>query len=55
MTVRAVELGAFDFLTNPEGSRGAANPTACAPACCRWVRAFERRGEANAAANLLAP
>ena len=35
MTVRALELGAFDFLTKPEGGPAAANLRLCATNWCR--------------------
>jgi two-component system chemotaxis response regulator CheB len=43
MTVRALELGAFDFITKPEGGPAAANLAALRQQMAPVVRAFERR------------
>ncbi len=43
MTVRALELGAFDFITKPEGGPASANLTALRQQLAPIIRAFERR------------
>ena len=43
MTVRALELGAFDFITKPEGGPASANLAALRQQLAPVVRAFERR------------
>src|SRR5690242_16868392 len=43
MTVRALELGAFDFLTKPEGGNPEANRAQLHARLVPMVRAFERR------------
>jgi two-component system chemotaxis response regulator CheB len=45
MTVRALELGAFDFLANPEGGNMEANLGHLRAQLAPMVRAFERRRE----------
>jgi len=45
MTVRALELGAFDFLTKPEGNNMEANLDHLRSRLVPMVRAFERRRE----------
>jgi two-component system chemotaxis response regulator CheB len=48
MTVRALELGAFDFLTKPEGGNMEANLGHLRAQLLPMVRAFERRSEIRA-------
>ena len=48
MTVRALELGAFDFLTKPEGGDKEANLAHLRARLLPMVRAFERRREIRA-------
>jgi two-component system chemotaxis response regulator CheB len=48
MTVRALELGAFDFLTKPEGGNQEANLAHLRAQLLPMVRAFERRREIRA-------
>jgi two-component system chemotaxis response regulator CheB len=43
MTVRALELGAFDFITKPEGGSVSANLAALRQQLAPIIRAFERR------------
>jgi two-component system, chemotaxis family, protein-glutamate methylesterase/glutaminase len=43
MTVRALELGAFDFLTKPEGRAAAANLGVLRSQLLPMIKAFERR------------
>jgi two-component system, chemotaxis family, protein-glutamate methylesterase/glutaminase len=45
MTVRALELGAFDFLTKPEGATPAQNMVLLRDRLVPMIRAFERRRE----------
>jgi two-component system chemotaxis response regulator CheB len=45
MTVRALELGAFDFLAKPEGGNQEANLTHLRARLLPMIRAFERRRE----------
>jgi two-component system, chemotaxis family, protein-glutamate methylesterase/glutaminase len=45
MTVRALELGAFDFLTKPEGGNQETNLTQLRARLAPMIRAFERRRE----------
>jgi len=45
LTVRALELGAFDFLTKPEGGNAAANLSHLRARLGPMIRAFERRRE----------
>jgi two-component system chemotaxis response regulator CheB len=45
MTVRALELGAFDFLTKPEGASPAENMAMLRDRLVPMIRAFERRRE----------
>jgi two-component system, chemotaxis family, protein-glutamate methylesterase/glutaminase len=45
MTVRALELGAFDFLTKPEGGTPEANLVLLRSRLAPMIRAFERRRE----------
>ena len=45
MTVRALELGAFDFLTKPEGGSAEANLAQLRSRLLPMIRAFERRRE----------
>lgn len=51
MTVRALELGAFDFLTKPDGGTQAANLTHLRSRLLPMVRAFERRREIRSILN----
>lgn len=51
MTVRALELGAFDFLTKPEGGNREANQAQLHARLAPMVRAFERRSEIRAILN----
>ena len=48
MTVRALELGAFDFLTKPEGSDVAGNLGHLRTRLAAMIGAFERRREVRA-------
>lgn len=48
MTVRALELGAFDFLTKPEGGNAEANLGHLRARLQPMIRAFERRREIRA-------
>ena len=48
MTVRALELGAFDFLTKPEGGNAEANLAHLRARLLPMIRAFERRREIRA-------
>jgi chemotaxis response regulator CheB len=48
MTVRSLELGAFDFLTKPEGGRPAANLAHLREQLLPMIRAFERRRDIRA-------
>jgi two-component system chemotaxis response regulator CheB len=48
MTVRALELGAFDFLTKPEGGNSEANLSDLRARLLPTIRAFERRREIRA-------
>jgi two-component system chemotaxis response regulator CheB len=48
MTVRALELGAFDFLTKPDGGNSAANLDLLRARLLPMVRAFERRRDIRA-------
>ncbi|MGA2114788.1 MAG: chemotaxis response regulator protein-glutamate methylesterase [Bryobacteraceae bacterium] len=48
MTVRALELGAFDFLTKPEGSDAAGNLVHLRTCLAAMIGAFERRREIRA-------
>jgi two-component system, chemotaxis family, protein-glutamate methylesterase/glutaminase len=48
MTVRALELGAFDFLTKPEGGTAEANLGQLRNRLLPMIRAFERRREIRA-------
>jgi two-component system chemotaxis response regulator CheB len=48
MTVRALDLGAFDFLTKPEGGTPEANLTLLRARLVPMIRAFERRREIRA-------
>jgi two-component system chemotaxis response regulator CheB len=48
LTVRALELGAFDFLTKPEGGNMAANLDLLRARLLPMVRAFDRRREIRA-------
>src|ERR1035438_2609021 len=48
MTVRALELGAFDFLTKPEGGNKEANLGYLRARLLPMIRAFERRCEIRA-------
>ena len=43
MTVRALELGAFDFITKPEGGTPSSNLTGLHNSLAPMIRAFERR------------
>src|SRR5450432_1880009 len=43
MTVRALELGAFDFLTKPDGGTPAGNIEHLRDSLSRMIKAFERR------------
>jgi two-component system chemotaxis response regulator CheB len=45
MTVRALELGAFDFLTKPEGGSSESNLAHLRVILLPMIRAFERRSE----------
>ena len=45
MTMRALELGAFDFLTKPEGGNAEANLSWLREHLAPMIRAFERRRE----------
>jgi two-component system, chemotaxis family, protein-glutamate methylesterase/glutaminase len=45
LTVRALELGAFDFLTKPEGGTPAANLALLRERLSTMIQAFERRRE----------
>lgn len=45
MTVRALELGAFDFVTKPEGANAEANLSHLRARLLPMVRSFERRRE----------
>jgi two-component system chemotaxis response regulator CheB len=45
MTLRALELGAFDFLTKPEGGSAAENVASLRAWLLPMIRAFERRHE----------
>jgi len=47
MTVRALELGAFDFLTKPEGGAAADNLTLLRDRLQPMIRAFERRRDVH--------
>jgi two-component system, chemotaxis family, protein-glutamate methylesterase/glutaminase len=51
MTVRALELGAFDFLTKPEGGNVEANLSQLRTRLLPMIRAFERRREIRAILN----
>ena len=48
LTVRALELGAFDFLTKPDGGKQEANLAHLRTQLLPMVRAFERRREIRA-------
>ena len=48
MTVRALELGAFDFLTKPEGGNAEINLSDLRARLLPMIRAFERRREVRA-------
>ncbi len=48
MTVRALELGAFDFLTKPEGGSAETNLSHLRARLLPMIRAFERRREIRA-------
>ncbi|HEX3747917.1 MAG TPA: chemotaxis response regulator protein-glutamate methylesterase [Bryobacteraceae bacterium] len=48
MTVRALELGAFDFLTKPDGGTAAENLVGLRDALQPMIRAFERRRDIRA-------
>jgi two-component system chemotaxis response regulator CheB len=48
MTVRALELGAFDFLTKPEGGNPQANLSDLRARLLPMIRAFERRRDIRA-------
>lgn len=48
LTVRALELGAFDFLTKPEGGTPAANLAHLRERLLPMIRAFERRRDVRA-------
>jgi two-component system chemotaxis response regulator CheB len=48
MTMRALELGAFDFLTKPEGGDAGANMGHLRARLMPMIRAFERRREIRA-------
>lgn len=48
MTVRALELGAFDFLTKPEGSNAETNLEQLRTRLLPMIRAFERRRDIRA-------
>jgi two-component system chemotaxis response regulator CheB len=48
MTVRALELGAFDFLTKPEGASAEASLDYLRARLVPMIRAFERRREIRA-------
>ncbi len=51
MTVRALELGAFDFLTKPEGSSAETNLEHLRTRLGPMIRAFERRRDIRAILN----